>query len=70
MLGKIYKKMGMLSKGHVTEVDRADLVGEYIGRLRRKQEKQLILHVVAFYLLTKLIHWRDKAMMRKISEKK
>lgn len=32
MLGKVYKAMGLLSKGHVIEVDRADLVGEYIGQ--------------------------------------
>ena len=32
MMGKLYKKMGLLTKGHVTEVDRVDLVGEYIGQ--------------------------------------
>mgnify|MGYP000406840378 CR=1 FL=1 len=29
MMGKLYKKMGLLTKGHVTEVDRVDLIGEY-----------------------------------------
>lgn len=32
MMGKLYRKMGLLSKGHVHEVDRVDLVGEYIGQ--------------------------------------
>ncbi|MEB3102719.1 AAA family ATPase [Ferviditalea candida] len=31
ILGKLFKTMGVLKKGHLLEVERADLVGEYIG---------------------------------------
>ncbi len=36
MMGKLYKKMGLLSKGHVIIADRVDLVGEYIGQTAPK----------------------------------
>ena len=31
IIGRIYKEAGILPKGHVVEVSRADLVGEYLG---------------------------------------
>jgi len=36
MMGLLYNKMGLLSKGHVYEVDRVDLIGEYIGQTAPK----------------------------------
>ncbi len=39
MMGMLYHKMGLLSKGHVHTVDRVDLVGEYIGQTAPKVKK-------------------------------
>lgn len=41
MMGRLYKKMGLLSKGHVHEVDRSDLVGEYIGQTAPKVKEAI-----------------------------
>jgi len=39
LLGKFFKSIGILEHGHVIEVDRAELVGEYIGETAQKTEK-------------------------------
>lgn len=36
LLAKIYKKIGVLSKGHLVEVDRSGLVGGYVGQTALK----------------------------------
>lgn len=41
MLGRIYKAMGLLTKGHVVEVGRAELVAEYIGQTAPKVKKKI-----------------------------
>ncbi|HEY8402608.1 MAG TPA: AAA family ATPase [Cytophagaceae bacterium] len=41
LLGQIYQKMGLLSKGKVLEVGRAELVGKYIGQTA-PQTKEVI----------------------------
>ncbi len=41
ILGKVFREMGVLSRGHLIEVERADLVGEYIGHTAQKTREQL-----------------------------
>ncbi len=41
LLGRIFKEMGVLPKGHLTEIERADLVGEYIGHTAQKTREQI-----------------------------
>lgn len=59
LLGKIYEKMGLLSKGHVHEVDRSELVGEFIGQTAPKVKKAIeearggILFIDEAYALTR-----------------
>lgn len=36
MIGKLLFEMNILSKGHLVEAERADLVGEYIGHTAQK----------------------------------
>ena len=39
LLSEIYKAMGLLSKGHLTEVDRSGLVGGYVGQTALKVQE-------------------------------
>lgn len=41
ILAKLLKELGVLSKGHLIEVERADLVGEYIGHTAQKTREQV-----------------------------
>jgi len=41
ILAKIFKDIGILSKGHMLEAERADLVGEYIGHTALKTQEML-----------------------------
>ena len=41
MMGRLYQKMGLLTRGHVHEVDRSDLIGEYIGQTAPKVKAAL-----------------------------
>lgn len=41
LLGKIFRAMGILENGHVVEVDRSGLVGQYIGETAVKTDKMI-----------------------------
>lgn len=41
VLSRLFKEMGVLSKGHLIEVERADLVGEYIGHTAQKTREHV-----------------------------
>lgn len=41
ILGRLYKQMGLLENGLVHEVDRADLVGQYIGQTAPRVKKAI-----------------------------
>ncbi|HBQ86414.1 MAG TPA: AAA family ATPase, partial [Syntrophomonas sp.] len=40
-LGKIFNEIGLLTKGHLVEVERADLVGEFIGHTAQKTREMI-----------------------------
>jgi len=41
IFGKMLRSLGVLPKGHLIEVERADLVGEYIGHTAQKTREQI-----------------------------
>lgn len=41
ILGKLLKEVGVLHKGHLIEVERADMVGEFIGHTAQKTREQI-----------------------------
>lgn len=41
LIGKIFKHLGMLETGHLIEIERADIVGEYIGHTALKVKQQV-----------------------------
>lgn len=41
LLARMFHECGLLEKGHLVEVERADLVGEYIGHTAQKTREQI-----------------------------
>jgi stage V sporulation protein K len=41
IIGELFREMGVLNRGHVIEVERADLVGEYIGHTAQKTREHV-----------------------------
>lgn len=58
IIAKLLQTMGVLSKGHLIEVERADMVGEYIGHTALKTREMVKKLLVVCFLLMKPIVWR------------
>lgn len=61
ILGKLFREMNVLSKGHLVEIERADLVGEYIGHTAQKTREQPKKSSGAYFLLMRPIPWQEEA---------
>ncbi|MEK6551904.1 MAG: AAA family ATPase, partial [Bacteroidota bacterium] len=55
ILSKIYKELGILSKGHIVEIDRSDLVAGYQGQTAINTEK-IISQAIGGILYIKDVH--------------
>jgi stage V sporulation protein K len=58
LLAQMYRSMGLLEKGHLVEIDRAGLVGEYVGHTAAKTDRAVrraldgVLFIDEAYALT------------------
>src|SRR4051794_24773530 len=65
LLAEMYRSIGLLKKGHLVEVDRAGLVGEYVGSTAIKTERVIrraldgVLFIDEAYALAPGIEGRD-----------
>ena len=68
IVAKLFQKMGVLNKGHLVEVERADLVGEYIGHTAQKTRELVKKRLEGSCSSTRLTVWR--AVARRILARK